>query len=548
MRSLATTTLGLALALLCSTCTRDQQATLVLEFRHQLDGQPLLLDQARTTRYGQTVEFEHLRYWVSNVSLRDSVGGDDFTVPDSYYLIEQTPEHTRLTLALEVPAGRWDTIELHIGVDPEPNASLDAIAGELMPGIGMDWSWDTGYKFFRAEGAIVDADRRFVIHTGGDPLYKRLRAELDQPLALEPGEQAEITLEADVDRLFAGVDLGANPEILGGPVDSLAGKIAGNYSRMFTLISGAQRIVMQPSSPNLIDEDDDSIPSDGTPPQLSATPVDLAALACDPVPGRPPEQERSCFTPFVHALASTSPWDAGMLATITEAGTPVLAPAAGVVHEIRFTAHDEQAHVDLFQVTIRPNDDSAFFLELHNVTQPIVEVGDAVQPGDPIGQVGSHHDPAFGALAFSVVRRQELVQRLCPLRYATAEVGDALDQALAVGNAAWPDHAVDSLCVAPSLVCVSEPCEQPGDFVPAQGDVDAGRRLYASGCATCHGSEGEGDIGPPLCSGPSCPCSDCIDHATLADRIALDMPPEGSCEGECAADVAAFILHEFVSP
>lgn len=546
-RSIAPSALGLLVLLACSTCASADRATLVLEFRHQLAGEPLQLDDVRTTRYGQTVAFEHLRYWVSNISLADSVGGDEYSIPDSYYLIEQTPEHTRLTLALEVPAGRWDTLAFHIGVDPEPNASLDASAGELMPGIGMDWSWDTGYKFFRTEGEIVDADERFVIHVGGDPLYKRLQAELDRPLALEGGEQTTITLEADVDRLFAGVDLTANPQVLGGPVDSVAGQLAGNYSRMFTLDSGSERVVMQPSSPNLI-EDDDEIPNDGTPPSLSAAPFDLAALACEPVPGRPAEQERSCFTPFTHALESASPYDAGMFTAITQAGASVRAPASGVIDEVRFTTHDEATHTDLFQVTIRPNDDSAFFLELHNVVQPSVEAGDEVAAGDVIGQAGGYYDEAFAALGFAVVRRQELVQRLCPDRYATQEFIDVHTAALAQGNAAWPDHAAASLCVAPSLVCVSEPCERPSDFVSAQGDVDAGRRLYASGCASCHGSEGEGDIGPALCSGPSCPCSDCIDHATLAGRIALDMPPEGSCEGACAADVAAFILHEFVQP
>jgi cytochrome c5 len=147
-----------------------------------------------------------------------------------------------------------------------------------------------------------------------------------------------------------------------------------------------------------------------------------------------------------------------------------------------------------------------------------------------------------------VVRRQERVQRLCPLRYATGEFTEAAEQALALANAAWPEHAADSLCSVPAVVCVSPPCEAPGDFVPAFGDVDSGRRLYASGCASCHGSEGEGDIAPPLCSGPGCPCSDCVDHATLAARIAHDMPPEGSCTGECADDVAAFILHELIEP
>ncbi|NJK32282.1 MAG: hypothetical protein HC927_07660 [Deltaproteobacteria bacterium] len=101
LRSLARITTGLALALACSTCARPDEATLVLEFRHQLGGQALALGEDRTTRYGHEVRFDHLRYWVSNVSLGDSASGDVHAIPDSYYLIEQTPERTRVELTLE---------------------------------------------------------------------------------------------------------------------------------------------------------------------------------------------------------------------------------------------------------------------------------------------------------------------------------------------------------------------------------------------------------------------------------------------------------------
>jgi hypothetical protein len=39
----------------------------------------------------------------------------------------------------------------------------------------------------------------------------------------------------------------------------------------------------------------------------------------------------------------------------------------------------------------------------------------------------------------------------------------------------------------------------------------------------------------------------CVDHATLAVRVAFDMPPEG-CIGRRADDVAAFILYELTMP
>ncbi|MEZ4450852.1 MAG: hypothetical protein R3B09_15335 [Nannocystaceae bacterium] len=151
-------------------------------------------------------------------------------------------------------------------------------------------------------------------------------------------------------------------------------------------------------------------------------------------------------------------------------------------------------------------------------------------------------------MSLGVRRHQELVQRLCPDRYATAAVVDGAAAALAASNAAWPDLVHDTTCASPSIVCVNKSCEGPADFVVAGGDVDGGRRIYGTQCAGCHGAEGQGVSAPALCSGPACTCVACTDHATLAARIAVDMPPDESCTGLCADDVAAFILHDFAAP
>ncbi|MEZ4450855.1 MAG: MbnP family protein [Nannocystaceae bacterium] len=109
--------------------------TLVLRFDHRIDDQPIAPLTEYTTRYGQQVKFDHLRYWVSNVVLRR--GDDEVAIPASYYLVEITGKNTRTEVEVQAPPGTYDAVVFHLGVDPEHNKSLDLAEGELSAGIGM---------------------------------------------------------------------------------------------------------------------------------------------------------------------------------------------------------------------------------------------------------------------------------------------------------------------------------------------------------------------------------------------------------------------------
>lgn len=517
---------------------KPADTVLELHFEHRVGGQELQLAQSYDTRYGKTVTFDHVRYWVSNVTLDGPDGPVDFAEP--YWLIEHTPDNTRELIELVVPPGRYDVLTFHVGVDPGPNGSLDLMAGELQPGIGMDWGWDTGYKFLRAEGTFDEAGTSgmFSMHVGTDALYKRFDASLPS-LEIRKKERDRLFIQAELEALFPGVELSRTPEILGGTPDSLAGKVASNYGRMFSLASDTDLVPFTASSPNLIPDDaDKDIPTDGTPPALAHAVIDPAQLWCDPVPDRPASADRPCMSSF---HLGNSPEDLGWLTFVTQAGAPVRAATAGVVEEVRFLAHSDLTHTDQFLVVTRSHADSAFWIEYRNVKDVAVSVGDNVEPGDPLGVAGDHHHTSVGAVSFGVRRQQELVQRLCPTRYASEDVVATWSSALAAAGGS-------ELCEVQSLVCDGEACIAADHFVEAGGDVDAGRRVYISSCASCHGVEGEGGIAPPVCSGPGCVCVDCVDQETLATRIEADMPPEGYCDPDCAANTAAWILYGFVVP
>lgn len=525
---------------------------LKLDFSHVIDGEPIHVGEAYTTRYKQDVTFDHLRYWVTGVGL--ARGDERFIAAGSYFLVEQTKDRDRLSISTRgIPPGMYDTLIFHIGVDPPHNKSLDLAEGELAAGLGMDWSWDTGYKFVRTEGQFVQKELtgKFSFHTGNDVLYKELSVALPAPVELVEDQELALSIKAEVDRIFAGVQLASEAEIAGGTVDSPAAKVAGNFARMFRLVAedGAET-ALTATSPNVdtvIDNGD--IPSDSTPPVLSEPVIALSgALVCAAVDDRPVSEERGCMTPFQYLPESGATYDAGLLTFVTNSGEPVHASAAGIVQDIIYIDHSMLTHSDIFTVSLRPNADSAFFMEYLNVKNIKVAEGDTIAAGQVIAEAGDYWNETTGLVGFGVRRSQELTQRMCPTRYTTAELADTYGSALGTSNGAWPSHENADLCSSVALLCTMGKCDPPSDFVPVLGDIDEGRRVYKSGCAICHGDKGEGDIGPKLCFGASCECKDCKDFATMAASITSDMPPEGHCDEKCSADTAAFIMHEFAVP
>jgi hypothetical protein len=75
---------------------------------------------------------------------------------------------------------------------------------------------------------------------------------------------------------------------------------------------------------------------------------------------------------------------------------------------------------------------------------------------------------------------------------------------------------------------------------PPADVVALGRDTYSARCATCHGGEGEGGTGPSLRDWSR-------GMPALVDVIARTMPfgSPGTCAGECATSVAAYILATF---
>src|SRR5690242_1213974 len=89
-------------------------------------------------------------------------------------------------------------------------------------------------------------------------------------------------------------------------------------------------------------------------------------------------------------------------------------------------------------------------------------------------------------------------------------------------------------------LAIGEGCgghDSGGSAAGAEGDVGAGKSDYQAMCASCHGSLGEGSLGPRL--KPWTKGADKL-HALLGATMPKGNPSQ--CDAKCADDVTAYIL------
>jgi hypothetical protein len=231
-------------ALLVS-CKKDEMAEefgkITLKFTHEVDGQDLVLaDQEFTNAAGNKYRVEKLKYYISKITFTRA-DGSGFTLPNGYYLIEQTNLEKREEIELtNIPAGNYSSISFAIGVDSARNFSTEMV-GELNPNNDMAWNWVSGYKFLLMEGKFTtqtNATDALVLHIGGNRSYRTISINtLQNNLFVGSSKNTQVELTADVNQIFDAqqiINLNETNAII--QPGEQADKIANNYaSGMFRL-------------------------------------------------------------------------------------------------------------------------------------------------------------------------------------------------------------------------------------------------------------------------------------------------------------------------
>lgn len=202
----------------------------------------------------KTYNFNKFRYWVNNVTLVNAKG-EEFKIPNSYYLIEETaavpvqegaftyPATKRETVNLQgIPAGDYKSIKFNIGVESRYNDNLSLQVGELSQLNGMtniSWMWMTSYIFSSIGGKITEGttSKNMLVETGLNANHKTATVDFPTALRIGSSKQTSIVLTTDVAKAIDGVDVFANP-IVGASKATIMATVATNYAtKVFTIKS-----------------------------------------------------------------------------------------------------------------------------------------------------------------------------------------------------------------------------------------------------------------------------------------------------------------------
>lgn len=234
--------LSLLLLLGFSACQDDgsskvepDTASLQLEVQLLHEGQPLRLgSQQYKALSGDVYNVELLKFFVSNLKLRNLKDGRYFHEPDSYHLMGVGNGFSRLTFEVKgIPVHAYNQLEFAIGVDNAHNYSMDQVA-DLNANSNMNWSMGAsmgeGFMFLRMEGRLFNKpgeQKAYNVHIGQDHNYR----VFTYPYAFEavPGKR-KLVLQVHVEKILSRVnpiDLYNNGHIMFGELPT---KVVENYS------------------------------------------------------------------------------------------------------------------------------------------------------------------------------------------------------------------------------------------------------------------------------------------------------------------------------
>lgn len=204
-----------------------------------------------TNAAGESFKVTKFDYYVSNIELIKT-DGTVYTVPqnDSYFLVKEDNAASQKFTINNVPVGDYNKVRFVIGVDSLRNTlDVSQRTGVLDPaagGLGMYWSWNSGYIFVKLEGTSPASTRpgnTFQYHIGGfggmtaRTINNIKTTTLDFPVGstarVRVGTLPEIHVLADVLKMFRGttnVSIAANPVVM---FTAASVNVANNYQNMF---------------------------------------------------------------------------------------------------------------------------------------------------------------------------------------------------------------------------------------------------------------------------------------------------------------------------
>ncbi|CAD0002343.1 MbnP family protein [Flavobacterium salmonis] len=259
MKNFKNISLALIALLSLNSCSSDAADAVVatsgdtqLNFDSKVGAADFVLNTPFTIN-GQSFQFDHLRYWISDVKLV-SDKNETYALSNSFFLMEETTDilvqekftykaAKRETIDLkDVPSASYTKVIFSVGVDAAHNDNMSIQDGELSQLNGMtnvSWMWHTSYIFSSLTGKNVSPGTPVAIsvETGLNTNYRTVEITLPTPLVVSAGKSAKLNLNVDVEKIVKDIDLVANPKV-SAKTPELMTKTADNYkNNVFTVKS-----------------------------------------------------------------------------------------------------------------------------------------------------------------------------------------------------------------------------------------------------------------------------------------------------------------------
>jgi hypothetical protein len=252
---LLTAMIAVATALVFTGCKKDEEEPAVDDHHTgtgtarinfvQMFGDSILDlgTEAYPTANNDTVTVDIFKYYVTNIKLTDD-GGNVYSVPDSYYLINAANSASQTVTLSGIPSAHYTNLTFLLGVDSARNVS-GAQTGALDPANGMFWTWSTGYIMAKMEGTSPQSTASMngvTFHLGGftgaNSALRWISIPLTTHLSVTSTGNPLVTVKADASEWFktpTTLNLATTNNVT--MPGMMANTIINNYSDMFTLIS-----------------------------------------------------------------------------------------------------------------------------------------------------------------------------------------------------------------------------------------------------------------------------------------------------------------------
>ncbi|MEN0051697.1 MAG: MbnP family protein [Bacteroidota bacterium] len=188
-----------------SSCEKDKEGTLELNFKLMYDGQPLAMFDKHQYPDGSSIFFDRFNLFLSNSSLMKE-GGKEFAFDVqllNFSDIQDVDEAQKgLTVSLGAfPSGSYEGLEMGIGIAPELNKTTPGDHSSSHPLANHYWEQWSSYIFMTIEGkADVSGDGKhdliLTYHIGKDEAFSS--KQYQTPFEIEGGKKTVLEMQIDL--------------------------------------------------------------------------------------------------------------------------------------------------------------------------------------------------------------------------------------------------------------------------------------------------------------------------------------------------------------